>query len=76
VPEWFGNVLVNQADASGLLYRRNRYYDPGSGKFTQEDPIGLAGGLNVYGFANGDPITYSDPLGLCPKDAGGDGRVG
>jgi hypothetical protein len=30
------------------------------------DPIGIAGGLNVYGFANGDPITYSDPFGLCP----------
>ncbi len=34
---------------------------------TQEDPIGLAGGLNVYGFANGDPVTFSDPFGLCPE---------
>jgi hypothetical protein len=34
------------------------------GPFTQEDPLGLAGGLNVYGFANGDPVTYSDPFGL------------
>jgi hypothetical protein len=30
------------------------------------DPIGLAGGLNAYGFAGGDPVTYSDPFGLCP----------
>jgi hypothetical protein len=30
------------------------------------DPIGLAGGLNVYGFAGGDPINLSDPFGLCP----------
>jgi hypothetical protein len=31
------------------------------------DPIGLAGGLNVYGFAGGDPINFSDPFGLCPQ---------
>ena len=29
-------------------------------------PIGLAGGLNLYGFANGDPVNFSDPFGLCP----------
>jgi hypothetical protein len=29
------------------------------------DPIGIAGGLNVYGFAGGDPINFSDPFGLC-----------
>jgi hypothetical protein len=33
---------------------------------TQEDPIGLAGGLNLYGYANADPINQSDPFGLCP----------
>lgn len=44
----------------------NRYYDPEAGQFTQEDPIGLAGGLNLYGFADGDPINFSDPFGLCP----------
>lgn len=45
---------------------RNRYYDPATGKFTQEDPIGLAGGLNLYGFAGGDPINFGDPFGLRP----------
>ena len=44
---------------------RNRQYDPATGRFTQEDPIGLAGGLNAYGFANGDPVNFSDPFGLC-----------
>ena len=40
------------------------------GPVTQEDPIGIAGGLNLYGYANGDPINYSDPFGLCtdPSD--------
>lgn len=36
------------------------------GLFTQEDPIGIAGGLNLYGYANGDPINFSDPFGLFP----------
>lgn len=35
--------------------------------FTQEDPIGLAGGLNLYGYAGGDPVNYSDPFGLCTR---------
>jgi RHS repeat-associated protein len=65
---WVGGLLMDQQDASGLLYRRNRYYDPMSGRFSQEDPIGLAGGLNTYGFAAGDPVSYSDPFGLCPAN--------
>ena len=28
----------------------------------------MAGGLNLYGFANGDPINFSDPFGLCPEE--------
>jgi RHS repeat-associated protein len=62
---WLGNVMEDHHDASGLLYRRNRYYNPQTGRFTQEDPIGLAGGMNAYGFAAGDPASYSDPFGLC-----------
>ena len=38
---------------------------------TQEDPIGLAGGLNLYGFAGGDPINFSDPFGLCKQGTEG-----
>ncbi len=63
---WMGSLLAHGRDASGQYYRRNRYYDSSTGRFTQEDPIGLAGGINLYGFANGDPISYSDPYGLCP----------
>jgi RHS repeat-associated protein len=63
---WVGNVVHGQQDRSGLMYMRNRYYDPATERFTQQDPIGLAGGLNLYGFANGDPVNLSDPFGLCP----------
>jgi RHS repeat-associated protein len=64
---WVGSLPIGQQDHSGLNYRRNRYYDPTTGQFTQQDPIGIAGGLNLYGYANGDPINFSDPFGLCPK---------
>ncbi|HYW12268.1 MAG TPA: RHS repeat-associated core domain-containing protein [Longimicrobium sp.] len=60
---WMGSLAVGMRDASGQNMR-SRYYDPQTGQFTQPDPIGLAGGMNVYGFAAGDPVTYADPYGL------------
>ena len=65
-PSWNGTLLDQKRDGSQLIYKRNRYYDPATSRFTQEDPIGLAGGLNLYGFASGDPVNFSDPFGLCP----------
>ncbi len=62
---WFGEVIGGQTDGSGYQYKRNRSYDARSGLFTQEDPIGQSGGLNAYGFAGGDPVSFSDPFGLC-----------
>lgn len=65
---WHGTLLEDKRDHAGTNYRRNRYYDPGTGRFTQEDPIGLAGGANSYGYAGGDPVSNGDPLGLyCEK---------
>jgi RHS repeat-associated protein len=61
---WMGSIVKGQRGAGGQMYMRNRYYDPATGQFTQPDPIGIAGGLNVYGFAAGDPVSYSDPYGL------------
>jgi RHS repeat-associated protein len=50
-------------DETGLHYNRHRYYDPSSGRFVSNDPIGLAGGINVFQYAP-NPITWIDPLGL------------
>ncbi|NML34251.1 RHS repeat-associated core domain-containing protein [Paraburkholderia sp. G-4-1-8] len=51
---------------SGLHYNWHLYYDPQSGRFISKDPIGLAGGINVYAYAP-NPISWIDPFGLCPK---------
>ncbi|MWP47748.1 Rhs-family protein [Gilliamella sp. Pas-s27] len=45
---------------TGLHYNTFRYYDPDIGRFTQPDPIGLAGGINLYQYAP-DGLTWIDP---------------
>ncbi|MEQ4762044.1 RHS repeat-associated core domain-containing protein, partial [Klebsiella aerogenes] len=52
---------------TGLHYNRHRYYDPEIAGFISQDPIGLAGGLNVYQYAP-NPLGWVDPWGLsCRK---------
>ena len=54
---------------TGLHYNTFRYYDPDTGRFTQPDPIGLAGGLNLYQYAP-NAFMWIDPWGLsCSSDA-------
>ncbi|QXH48218.1 RHS domain-containing protein [Pseudomonas xanthosomatis] len=48
---------------TGLHYNILRFYDPDIGRFTQADPIGLLGGLNLYRYSP-NPIIWIDPLGL------------
>ncbi|MDG6362472.1 RHS repeat domain-containing protein [Glaesserella parasuis] len=50
-------------DETGLHYNFFRYYEPNIGRFTQLDPIGLAGGENLYRFAP-NVNEWVDPLGL------------
>ena len=58
-----------QGGTSGgeLYYYRARYYDPVLKRFISQDPIGLAGGANFYGYVGGNPVSYSDPDGLKPR---------
>jgi RHS repeat-associated protein len=51
--------------SGGYTYLRNRWYDPATGRFLTQDPIGLAGGTNLYAYAGNDPVGFSDPFGLC-----------
>jgi RHS repeat-associated protein len=58
---WKGALSLGSE--ANLYYMRNRWYDTRTGRFLSEDPIGLAGGLNLYAFAAGDPINGADPTG-------------
>ena len=51
-------------DTPNLLYYRARFYNPRTSRFISEDPIGLAGGYNLYAYVEGDPVGETDPMGL------------
>ncbi len=51
-----------------LRYNRARYYDPKTGRWTSQDPLGFdAGDSNLYRYLNNRPINSSDPSGLQEK---------
>jgi len=51
---------------TGLYYYGLRYYSSTTGRFINRDPIGEAGGVNLYGFVGNDPVNQWDFLGLIP----------
>ncbi|MGC4073935.1 MAG: RHS repeat-associated core domain-containing protein [Nibricoccus sp.] len=53
-------------DESSLVCYGLRYYNPGAGRFINRDPIGEAGGINLYAFVANNPVNTRDILGASP----------
>jgi len=60
---------------TGLYYYRARYYDPMDGRFISKDPISFAGGINLYSYVGGNPVSFVDPLGLATCSCSGKGNA-
>ena len=48
-------------------YNIFRWYRAGWGRYTQSDPAGFKGGLNLFAYARENPLTWIDPYGLATK---------
>jgi RHS repeat-associated protein len=48
---------------TGLMYYRNRWFDPQAGRFVSEDPIEFEGGINWYAYVDNNPHMMTDPFG-------------
>jgi RHS repeat-associated protein len=54
----------------GMWYYKARIYSPTLGRFLQTDPVGYQGGIDLYAYVDGDPVSRSDSTGLAPNKDG------
>jgi RHS repeat-associated protein len=64
----FGFQGLPKDPETGLIYFRNRYYDPQLGRFITADPKGYTDGPSVYAFEMNDPANGSDPMGTVREE--------
>jgi RHS repeat-associated protein len=60
----FGYAGMQYHAPSGLYLTKYRAYDPQVERWLSRDPIGEAGGVNLYGYVGGNPVSWVDSLGL------------
>ena len=62
-------VIIFTAQAHAVMYLA-RPYDPNMGRWMSRDPIGEAGGVNLYGFVRNRPVNRWDKFGLADDSLG------
>jgi len=64
--------ILHYVTAIGVLLMAagtsSAYYDATGGRFLSPDPLGHEACMDLYSYANGDPVKFVDPLGLKPGD--------
>jgi len=55
--------FINTVSEWPIYYNVHRWYMPDWGRYSQSDPIGLRGGLNLFNYANANPCRWVDPTG-------------
>ncbi len=68
-PKRYRYISKERDDESALCHHGRRYYAPWLGKWTSVDPIGISGGIDLYGYAANNPLTHQDPDGTQPQTA-------
>ena len=71
MPTSYGFTGQRADAATGLAYYGARYYDPLAGRFASADAV--PSGLDLYAYADGNPVALTDPGGHAAGPPGGGG---
>ena len=64
-PYGFGGQAGYYTDSeTGLSLLGQRFYDPSVSRFLTRDPFGYPGGMNLYRYADNNPVMNLDPSGM------------